>query len=62
MTKPGYTHVLIPKTLHSVLKENAECEKTSVWKYIQGLIQSKNSIEQQQFPFYLPPHFLNLTY
>jgi len=27
MTKPGYTHVLIPKSFHSVLKEKAECEK-----------------------------------
>ncbi len=39
VTKPGYTHVLIPKSFHSVLKEKAECEKTSVLKYIQALVE-----------------------
>ncbi len=39
MTKKGYTHVLIPKILHSVLKENAKNGKTSVWRYINDLIR-----------------------
>ncbi len=39
MTKKGYTHVLIPKILHSVLKENAKNSKTSIWKYINDLIR-----------------------
>ena len=43
MTKPGYTHVLIPKSFHSVLKEKADCEKTSIWKYIQGLVENDNN-------------------
>ena len=43
MTKPGYTHVLIPKSFHSVLKDKAECEKTSIWKYIQGLVENEHS-------------------
>ena len=44
MTKPGYTHVLTPKSFHNVLKEKAECEKTSIWKYIQGLVENDNNM------------------
>ena len=40
MTKPGYTHVSIPKSLHSVLKENAGEQKISIGKYIENLIHS----------------------
>ncbi len=39
MTKPEYTHVLIPKTLHSILKDNAKNENTSIWRYIYDLIR-----------------------
>ncbi len=39
MTKPGYTHVLIPESLHSVLRENAKEQKTSIWRYIAGLLK-----------------------
>ncbi len=38
MTKKGYTHVLIPEFLHSVLRENAKDNKTSIWRYIEGLL------------------------
>ncbi|MFZ3168284.1 MAG: hypothetical protein WA130_11765 [Candidatus Methanoperedens sp.] len=41
MTKTGYTHVLIPKNLHSVLRENAKAQETSIWRYIEALIPSK---------------------
>ena len=40
MTKPGYTHVLIPKSLHSVLKDNAKEQELSIGKYIQWLIDN----------------------
>ncbi len=39
MTKEGYTHVLIPISLHSVLKENAKISKTSIWRYIEELLE-----------------------
>ncbi len=42
MTKPGYTHVLIPKSLHSILKDKAEKAKTSIWEYIQ-MLEEKNT-------------------
>ena len=48
MTRNGYTHVLIPKSFHSVLKIKAKKNETSIWRYIDRLIQSKNSIEQEQ--------------
>jgi hypothetical protein len=40
MTREGYTHVLIPKSLHSVLKENTKEQEISISKYIQGLIEN----------------------
>jgi len=49
MTKPGYTHASISKSLHSVLKEKAECEKTSIYRYIQGLIETeKNTADNRE--------------
>ena len=48
MTREGYTHVLIPKSFHSVLKVEAEKNKTSIWRYIDSLIQSKNSMNTEQ--------------
>ena len=42
MTKLGYTHLLIPKSLHSVLKENAKEHKISIWRYIENLMQTGN--------------------
>ena len=41
MTKPGYTHVLIPKSLHSVLKEKAKGQELSIGRYIQTLIENE---------------------
>ena len=43
MTKAGYTHVLIPKSFHSVLKEKADEKEISIWRYIENLIQTDNS-------------------
>ena len=40
MTKPGYTHVLIPKSLHSQIKVEAEKNEISIWRYIDNLIHS----------------------
>ncbi len=40
MTKAGYTHVLIPISLHSVLKERANSKKTSISKYLESLLYS----------------------
>jgi hypothetical protein len=40
VTKEGYRYVLISKSFHSVSKEKAECEQTSVWKYIQVLVEN----------------------
>jgi len=48
MTREGYTHVLIPNSFHSVLKVEAEKNKTSIWRYIDSLIQSKDSINSEQ--------------
>ena len=42
MTKPGYTHVLISKSLHSVLKDKAEEHETSICQYIKNLMQTGN--------------------
>lgn len=36
MTKPGYTHVLIPKSLHSVLKDKAKGFETIYKAEIKG--------------------------
>jgi len=48
MTRDGYTHVLIPKSFHSVLKAEAEKNKTSIWRFIDKIIQSKNSMVEEQ--------------
>jgi hypothetical protein len=50
MTKEGYTHVLIPKSLHSILKEKSEEQKISINGYIQNLIENaaKRLIRNQQ--------------
>ena len=39
MTRAGYTHVLIPTSLHSVVKEKAFLHKISVERYIQYLME-----------------------
>src|SRR5574341_142740 len=43
ITKTGYTHVLIPESLHSVLKEKAKGQNTSISRYIQSLIDRAES-------------------
>ncbi len=50
MTKEGYTHVLIPKSLHSILKKKSEEQKINISGYIQNLIENekKNLIRNQQ--------------
>ena len=35
MTKEGYTHVLIPTSLHSVLKCKAKDHNISIWRVIE---------------------------
>jgi hypothetical protein len=48
MTREGYTHVLISKSFHSVLKAEAEKNKTSIWRYIDKIIQSNNNMAEEQ--------------
>ncbi len=48
MTKKGYTHVLIPISLHSILRENAEEQKISIWRYIEGLIGGRPARSKAQ--------------
>ena len=43
MTRDNYTHVLIPKSFHSVLKAEAEKNQTSIWRFIQGLVENEYS-------------------
>ncbi len=71
MTKEGYTHVLIPKSLHSGLKEKSEEQKISISGFIQNLIENekKGLIRNQQIEgsnpsggFSLKVYSLSLTY
>gem|GEM_PF-2740192 len=48
MTREGYTHVLIPNSFHSVLKAEAEKNKTSIWRFIDKIIQSNNNMVEEQ--------------
>ncbi len=41
MTREGYTHVLIPKSLHSILKQNSEELNISIGSYICSLVRSE---------------------
>ena len=47
MTRKGYTHVLIPISLHSVLKEKAKEQKIGIGRYIQSLIDSQSVFHSQ---------------
>ncbi|MEM1557794.1 MAG: hypothetical protein QXG12_04315, partial [Thermoproteota archaeon] len=38
MTKPGYTHIIVPKTLHQKLKREAERRGLSISKLIEQLV------------------------
>ena len=43
MTKEGYTHVIVPKELHEVLKREAEARGMSISKYIAMCINTESS-------------------
>ncbi len=43
MTKAGYTHVLIPESLHSVLRYKSKEQKISTGQYIERLVESGNT-------------------
>jgi len=43
MTKPGYTHVSIPKSLYNVLKEKAKGQGISIGRDIQKPIENEGT-------------------
>ena len=49
MTKPGYTHIIVPVELHSLLKSRASEANTSIAKYIR--ILEERSAEGLTRPF-----------
>ena len=63
MTKPGYTHIIVPKDLHQQLKAFAEQNGTSISEFITHLMNTgiNTSIntaaplsQQQNNPFQAP--------
>ena len=50
MTKPGYTHIIVSRDLHKVLKERAESRRQSIAKYIEDVVSECDSM-----PRYGPP-------
>jgi hypothetical protein len=45
MTKPGYTHIIVPKDLHTILKAEAEASGMSIANYIAERLARLQSIE-----------------
>jgi hypothetical protein len=45
MTKEGYTHIIVPKELHAVLKVEAEAREMSIANHITDLRSRIQSIE-----------------
>ena len=46
MTKEGYTHIIVPKELHSILKREAEERDMSISKYIENVLSQIQAIEE----------------
>jgi hypothetical protein len=44
MTKAGYNHVLIPISLHCVLRDKAKGQNISIIRYIQSIIERTESL------------------
>ena len=45
MTKEGYTHIIVPKELHTILKQEAEARGMSIAKYIASELYRLRTIE-----------------
>jgi hypothetical protein len=45
MTKPGYTHIIVPKELHAILKKEAEARGMSIAAYIASELHRLRTIE-----------------
>ena len=45
MTKEGYTHIIVPKELHAILKQEAEARGMSIAKYIASELYRLRTIE-----------------
>jgi len=46
MTKEGYTHIIVPKELHEVLKAEAEARGMSISSYITERLARLETIER----------------
>jgi hypothetical protein len=46
MTKEGYTHIIVPKELHAILKGEAEERDMSISKYIENILSQIKAIEE----------------
>jgi len=45
MTKEGYTHIIVPKDLHAILKQEAEARNMSIASYIAELMSAIQHIQ-----------------
>jgi hypothetical protein len=45
MTKEGYTHIIVPKELHTILKQEAEAREMSIATYIASELYRLRTIE-----------------
>ena len=45
MTKEGYTHIIVPKELHAILKAEAEARGVSIATYIASELHRLRTIE-----------------
>ena len=44
MTKEGYTHIIVPKDLHEILKREAKAKNISISQYITEVLSHLQSI------------------
>ena len=45
MTKEGYTHIIVPKDLHEILKREAKARDMSISQYITEILSQIQSIK-----------------
>ena len=45
MTKEGYTHIIVPKGLHEILKREAKARDMSISQYITEILSQIQSIK-----------------
>ncbi len=49
MTKEGYTHIIVPKELHAILKREAETRGVSIANYITEVLASVQQVGALMF-------------